>query len=334
MEPSPSGRDDQRKRRASEVFKVARNDLQQVAVSHEEAGSHHTSKYLKISRDNIGNDGTGAVREPNVWESDSGVMKWSGKRQNISVCETTEDEPGSEVHAMSVLAKILSLNVTSLVTSKDPRFVRSNSPSWDNARRIVMAQFFRENETVPTNASVKAPEKKITKTSFGIEKNEICSGGPWAPPAPYRSIKLSPKQTVPAHGSDRRVLIVDDSTCTRELVNQMLVHYGYQIFCAANGKLGFSMMQNRIYDMVFMDLEMPVMNGFHAVQAIRRWEKKVKRPEAQKICALSAHNSETEVKLSQLVGMQAFICKPFRRKDLYDMVEGNINQSSDFVQVE
>jgi len=118
MEPSPSGRDDQRKRRASEVFKVARNDLQQVAVSHEEAGSHHTSKYLKISRDNIGNDGTGAVREPNVWESDSGVMKWSGKRQNISVCETTEDEPGSEVHAMSVLAKILSLNVTSLVTSK------------------------------------------------------------------------------------------------------------------------------------------------------------------------------------------------------------------------
>jgi len=86
--------------------------------------------------------------------------------------------------------------------------------------------------------------------------------------------------------------------------------------------------------MVFMDLEMPVMNGFHAVQAIRRWEKKVKRPEAQKICALSAHNSETEVKLSQLVGMQAFICKPFRRKDLYDMVEGNINQSSDFVQVE
>lgn len=267
--------------------------------------------------------------EPKAW--DSSENQCLGKRKNRPYCQNFEDGEVDEINAMTILAKILSLNVDSLVTSQQAACVdnRTRSPSWVNARRIVMAQFFREqNNTAQQLDSSKLPNKVPVADVPRNEQNKIGDmGEPWAPPASYRSIKSlksSPIQV--ARRPERRILIVDDSACTRLLFNQMLVHY--EIHFATNGKLGFSMMQNRIYDMVFMDLEMPTMNGFHAVQAIRRWEKKVKRPQRQKICALSAHHTQTEIKLAMLVGMQAFIRKPFRRSDLHDIIEGNFGQIS------
>ena len=53
---------------------------------------------------------------------------------------------------------------------------------------------------------------------------------------------------------------------------------------------------------MFLDIEMPVMNGYRCAQYIRSWEQHVQRPDRQKICALSSHDTEDEQQLAHQVG--------------------------------
>ena len=91
------------------------------------------------------------------------------------------------------------------------------------------------------------------------------------------------------HGKIRRkVLIVDDSKVTRKLVGQAFEKANFIVDTAENGEEGVRMLKESVYDIAFMDIDMPVMNGFDATKALREWEDS-KRPGArQPICALTA----------------------------------------------
>lgn len=91
------------------------------------------------------------------------------------------------------------------------------------------------------------------------------------------------------HGKIRRkVLIVDDSKVTRKLVGRAFEKANFIVDTAENGEEGVRMMKESVYDIAFMDIDMPVMNGFDATKALREWEDS-KRPGArQPICALTA----------------------------------------------
>ncbi len=91
------------------------------------------------------------------------------------------------------------------------------------------------------------------------------------------------------HGKIRRkVLIVDDSMVTRKLVGRAFEKANFIVDTAENGEEGVRMMKESVYDIAFMDIDMPVMNGFDATKALREWEDS-KRPGArQPICALTA----------------------------------------------
>jgi len=91
------------------------------------------------------------------------------------------------------------------------------------------------------------------------------------------------------HGKiKRKVLIVDDSLVTRKLVGRAFEKANFIVDTAENGEVGLRMMKESVYDIAFMDIDMPVMNGFDATKALREWEDS-KRPGArQPICALTA----------------------------------------------
>jgi CheY-like chemotaxis protein/Ran GTPase-activating protein (RanGAP) involved in mRNA processing and transport len=91
------------------------------------------------------------------------------------------------------------------------------------------------------------------------------------------------------HGKlQRKVLIVDDSLVTRKLVARAFQKANFIVDTAENGAEGVRMMKESVYDIAFMDIDMPVMNGFDATKALREWEDS-KRPGArQPICALTA----------------------------------------------
>jgi len=85
----------------------------------------------------------------------------------------------------------------------------------------------------------------------------------------------------------RKMLIVDDSFVTRKLIKRAFEKANFVVDVAENGMLGVAKMKRNIYDIAFMDIEMPVMNGLDATIALREWED-VQRPGArQPICALT-----------------------------------------------
>ena len=81
---------------------------------------------------------------------------------------------------------------------------------------------------------------------------------------------------------------MDDSKVTRKLVGQAFEKANFIVDTAENGEEGVRMLKESVYDIAFMDIDMPVMNGFDATKALREWEDS-KRPGArQPICALTA----------------------------------------------
>ena len=66
----------------------------------------------------------------------------------------------------------------------------------------------------------------------------------------------------------------------------------------------FAQMQTRLYAFVFLDIEMPVMNGYRCAQAIRRWEARVEQEQKQFICALTSHAQPDGGELGLGIGVQ------------------------------
>ena len=86
----------------------------------------------------------------------------------------------------------------------------------------------------------------------------------------------------------RKVLIVDDSNVTRKMIARAFEKANFIVDTAENGMEGVEKLKNSIYDIAFMDINMPVMNGFDATKQLREWED-LKRPGVrQPICALTA----------------------------------------------
>ena len=113
----------------------------------------------------------------------------------------------------------------------------------------------------------------------------------------------------------RRVLIVEDNLINQKITQKLLSKWGIETAIAGNGKIGFEMVQESLYDFVLMDLQMPVMNGIESTKAIRKLGGEF---EHLPIIALTA-SAVLEVKTQALeAGLDAFITKPFDPSLLYD----------------
>ncbi|KAL7579137.1 hypothetical protein ACA910_019163 [Epithemia clementina (nom. ined.)] len=89
-------------------------------------------------------------------------------------------------------------------------------------------------------------------------------------------------------GLKRKVLVIDDSKIIRRMVSRAFEDANFIVDTAANGAEGVEKMKASIYDIAFMDIDMPVMNGFEATKKLREWEDKSRPGARQPICALTA----------------------------------------------
>ena len=117
----------------------------------------------------------------------------------------------------------------------------------------------------------------------------------------------------------RRILLVDDTQDNLKLGNLILQKAGYLVDTADNGLLALNAIQKFHYDLVLMDIQMPVMDGFKATQAIRVFEKENKR-ERVGIIALTAHAMTGYREKCLEHDMDDYITKPLRKKILLDVV--------------
>jgi len=110
----------------------------------------------------------------------------------------------------------------------------------------------------------------------------------------------------------RRVLIVEDNAVNQRVLQQMLEQLGHAPDLAANGVEAVAAAQRTDYDLIFMDLQMPELNGLDATREIRRLD----RPQSPTIVALTASAFTETREQCRAAGMDDYLAKPVRLDDL------------------
>ena len=132
------------------------------------------------------------------------------------------------------------------------------------------------------------------------------------PPAKdrYNSVAANEGQAanIPA---DTHVLLVEDNPVNREVATSMLNAMGCKVDEVPNGRDAVEIVRRQKFDVVLMDCEMPIMDGYAATGAIRAWETDVHDHDRLPIIALTAHALPEDRKRCITAGMDDFLSKPF-----------------------
>jgi CheY-like chemotaxis protein len=133
----------------------------------------------------------------------------------------------------------------------------------------------------------------------------------------FERVAQAPKEEIsPVAGSLEgcNVLIVEDSPDNQELIEQFLVSNGARVAFASNGREGIDKAFDGEFDLVLMDIQMPVLDGYSATKELR------KRGFAKPIVALSAHAMKEDREKSFSVGCDDHLVKPIDPSRLIETV--------------
>jgi len=118
----------------------------------------------------------------------------------------------------------------------------------------------------------------------------------------------------------RHFLVVDDNNVNRMLLEVMLKKSDAQITCVEDGQQALDTITGgTVFDLVFMDCQMPVMNGFEATRGIRQWEQETGARRLP-VIALTAGVLDEERQLCTDAGMDDFLAKPVSVKTLTETI--------------
>jgi protein-histidine pros-kinase len=124
------------------------------------------------------------------------------------------------------------------------------------------------------------------------------------------------------------ILVAEDNPVNQTVARRMLEKAGHRVVVAANGQLAVDALSNQHFDVVFMDVQMPVMDGFEAVAEIRRREEAAKRGDTgysrwhgrTPIVAMTAHAMAGDRDRCLAAGMDGYVGKPIRPAELMEAI--------------
>ena len=114
-----------------------------------------------------------------------------------------------------------------------------------------------------------------------------------------------------SESSNLSVLIVDDSPTTVKIISGMLKTSGYSVHSESSGTAALDKLKKNSYDIVLMDINMPVMSGLEAAGNFRDFEAKANTFKKQKIIAMTSDFPEAKIQEVINSGMDSFLYKPF-----------------------
>ena len=120
-----------------------------------------------------------------------------------------------------------------------------------------------------------------------------------------------PDDTVSVRIAGGRVLLVEDNAVNRDVATSMLQTLRCSVDIALNGQEAVKKVQRTDYDLVLMDCEMPVMDGYAATRVIREWEATIGSDRHVPILALTAHAMPEDRRKCLEIGMDDYLTKPF-----------------------
>ena len=120
---------------------------------------------------------------------------------------------------------------------------------------------------------------------------------------------------------DMHILVVEDNETNQEVVTSMLKKLGCRVRITSNGKEAVDAISGSSYDLILMDCQMPVMDGYQATSEIRRFEDKKEGDNYTPIIALTANALEGDKEKCLTAGMDDYLSKPFKQDEIRKILE-------------
>jgi CheY-like chemotaxis protein len=184
----------------------------------------------------------------------------------------------------------------------------SNAPSKIIARNCGIKRILAKPVAGYTLKTTLADE--LTQRSKGVVQPRH--------PAPSAPVAV----TVP---SDFRILVAEDNSISTKVIRGMLGKLNLQPDTASNGEEALQAMKAQRYDLVLMDCEMPILDGFSATQQLRVWEVSNQRTRTP-VVALTAHILSEHKERARQAGMDGHMAKPVELSQLRELVEFWVTQ--------
>jgi signal transduction histidine kinase len=145
------------------------------------------------------------------------------------------------------------------------------------------------------------------------------------------TLPLSPHVPLPQQDSDfaaldssaslgGTVLLVEDNIVNRMIGAEMLKSFGVDVMEAEDGAQAVALLERQRVDLVLMDIQMPVLDGYAATRQARERESRLRLPRVP-IVALTANAFDEDAAQSMAAGMDAHLAKPYSRKQLRELLQ-------------
>ncbi|MCF7669604.1 MAG: response regulator, partial [Verrucomicrobia bacterium] len=219
-------------------------------------------------------------------------------------------------------AVILDVSITDDVKSLAAAI---NSSNHSNTPFLLLLPSYDEEHPIETNLINTCVIPKPVRHSKLLDIMEQAVSGKLLP-------KQTPKNDREKHKLDLslssrfplKILLADDHPVNQKVAQQVLNQMGYSCDIADNGRLALELWQKNVYDIVFLDVQMPELDGFQVIQKIRRIEQTMKpntgRPSHSIVIAMTAHASRTDKNQCLTSGMDDYLAKPFRPEQIQDIL--------------
>ncbi|MBE2203020.1 MAG: response regulator [Chthoniobacterales bacterium] len=142
-----------------------------------------------------------------------------------------------------------------------------------------------------------------------------------ASPTPDKILPAGTGTALHRRNEKYRILVVEDNSVNRMLAQRMLLSLGFESDSAENGLAGLEAHQKNPYDIIFMDLQMPVMDGVEAAGKIRDFEKNNHPNSPVRIIAFTADAMSGDRQRCLDAGMDDYLSKPIRRPELSNVLD-------------
>jgi CheY-like chemotaxis protein len=150
-------------------------------------------------------------------------------------------------------------------------------------------------------------ENSFTRSAANL-RNSLQSGEP----LPSCAVAAGDQPNAP-----ERILIAEDNAINQKVIERMVQKLGYPVDLVANGREAITALGGSTYTLVFMDCQMPEMDGFEACREIRKLNGGAQIP----IIAITANAMKGDRERCLAAGMDDYVSKPFKQEDLRVVIE-------------
>lgn len=191
-----------------------------------------------------------------------------------------------------------------------------HNPSWNETNRMLICS---RSESVPAKVD-EMGFTAVLERPFNLEQLLDLTTRCVSRQIPQ--VKAAEQAPKPVHSIRRlNILLAEDNLINQKVAKVTLTKLGHDIDVAENGEIAVSMFMQGKYDLILMDIFMPVMDGLKATREIRKIELASSALKPVHICAISANaESQDEEKCFQ-AGVNSYIAKPFKLEELIEVLE-------------